>query len=394
MLRPGSRSARLVKRIERKAETIHVADPIEAASAELAATAESARLDHRYGEVVGAELPAVTGLLAGLFAVVAIVHPFVLVGSARVIMTIYAAVTSLLLLALCARLSRYPVTGRPALLTISLVVVLVASNALTQMVIAKQPFETTSIILIITGIGVGVLSLRFYVVTVAMVTVAWLIGFQTLTMKDRQHWYSAIAFALCLSAATNLVRRRGIDRLAEALEAAERAAVEDGLTGLLNRRGLVLVGEQIVATARRAGNAVHCLFIDVDGLKDVNDRQGHRAGDMVLVAVADALRQSVRAGDVVARWGGDEFAVIGPGPGTAPIDMELRIAGRVCELPPEGVRDWQPLVSVGSAMLTPWDDGDLGSLLDAADREMYRRRALRRTLNPPSPKAEALDAQD
>ena len=391
----GGGSARLVKPGDGRADTSAVADSTAAATAVSRPPAESRLRDERYAAVVGSELPAVTGLLAALFAVVAAIHPFMLTGTPRVVMTIMASVTSLGFLALCAWVCRHPMGGTTALLTISGVCVVVAANAITQMYIAKRPFETSSVLLIITGTGVVVLALRWFVATIALVTIGWFVAFQSLAVAERQHWFAAVVLALLLSSSTNQVRRRGIDRLAEALEAAERAAVEDGLTGLLNRRGLVLVGEQIVATARRAGNAVHCLFIDVDGLKEVNDRQGHSAGDMVLVAVADALRQSVRAGDVVARWGGDEFAVIGPGPGTAPIDMELRIAGRVSELPPEGVHDWQPLVSVGSAMLTPWDDGDMSSLLDAADREMYRRRALRRTLNPPTgAKPAPADAQD
>src|SRR5439155_7902497 len=125
---------------------------------------------------------------------------------------------------------------------------------------------------------------------------------------------------------------------------------------------------------------------DVDGLKEVNDRLGHLAGDRVLLAVAEAVRLSVRSGDVVARWGGDEFSVLGPGPGTSPVELERRILAKLREVPPEDVPGWETKVSAGSAMLAPWDDGDLASLLDQADREMYRRRALRRDPQPtPAP---------
>jgi diguanylate cyclase (GGDEF)-like protein len=215
--------------------------------------------------------------------------------------------------------------------------------------------------------------------TIAFVWVLWTAALVAVPVPDgRASWVFAMVGATVLGVFLGAMRRSTVDQLTELLERAERAAVQDGLTGLLNRRGLAMVGEQVVASARRSGNAVHCVFVDVDGLKDVNDRLGHLAGDRVLLAVADAVRLSVRGGDVVARWGGDEFCVLGPGPGTAPVDLEQRIVARVQELPPEDVPGWLPRVSAGSAMLAPWDDGDLASLLDQADREMYRRRSLRR----------------
>ena len=215
--------------------------------------------------------------------------------------------------------------------------------------------------------------------SIALVWVLWAAAiFAVPVPGGRTPWVSAMVGATVLGIFLGAMRRATVDQLSELLERAERAAVQDDLTGLLNRRGLAMVGEQIVAAARRSGNAVHCVFVDVDGLKDVNDRLGHLAGDRVLLAVSDAVRLSVRGGDVVARWGGDEFCVLGPGPGTAPVDLEKRIVARVQELPPEDVPGWLPRVSAGSAMLAPWDDGDLASLLDQADREMYRRRALRR----------------
>jgi diguanylate cyclase len=95
----------------------------------------------------------------------------------------------------------------------------------------------------------------------------------------------------------------------------EQASLHDAMTGLPNRRKLFATLEEaatkLKANAVSAGNArIAVLYIDLDGFKRVNDTQGHRIGDEFLIAVSRRFRQSVRNGDVVARIGGDEFAVL------------------------------------------------------------------------------------
>ncbi|MEX2548935.1 MAG: sensor domain-containing diguanylate cyclase [Nitriliruptoraceae bacterium] len=103
-------------------------------------------------------------------------------------------------------------------------------------------------------------------------------------------------------------------------EQLEHAAIRDPLTGLLNRRGFLERGRDILAAADRHQRCVALLFLDVDGLKAVNDRRGHAAGDRLLADAADALRQRFRREDQIARWGGDEFCVLLDDTGQVAVD--------------------------------------------------------------------------
>ena len=210
-------------------------------------------------------------------------------------------------------------------------VLVAAANAMVHMVAQREPRQTTNVMLVVVGAG-------------RCAAVAALAGRDPVPGLGRlgasaPSWSgpaargrttsSACARATLLAAARQPPAagqrpRRSPRRSA----AAEAAAVRDHLTGLANRRGLAMVGAQMVEQARRQGDAVHCIFVDIDGLKRVNDALGHAVGDEVIVAVAEALRAATRATDVVARWGGDEFCVVGPGPGMAPLELERRVRGR------------------------------------------------------------------
>jgi diguanylate cyclase (GGDEF)-like protein len=98
----------------------------------------------------------------------------------------------------------------------------------------------------------------------------------------------------------------------------------------------------------------------------------------VLRAVTAGLEATVRTTDVVARWSGDEFVVVGPGTGTSPLELERRLHAHLAAAPPLPPELWAARVSIGSATLVPWDEGDLASLLRRADQDMRLRRSLRR----------------
>jgi diguanylate cyclase (GGDEF)-like protein len=105
-------------------------------------------------------------------------------------------------------------------------------------------------------------------------------------------------------------QQRIIAKLAESEAKLEEMAVTDELTGLKNRRGFFLLADQQTKAANRENIKVSFIFIDLDGMKAVNDQYGHGEGDKALVATANILRNTFRESDVIARLGGDEFAVM------------------------------------------------------------------------------------
>ncbi len=174
-------------------------------------------------------------------------------------------------------------------------------------------------------------------------------------------------------------------RLLAAHDTAAAAAVHDQLTGAVNRRGLDMIAAPMVENARRQGEAAHCLFVDVDGFRDLNERHGSGVGDEVLRTVARALTGAVRTTDVVGRWTGDEFVVVGPGTGTSPLELERRVHAALAEAPALPAELPAPRVSIGSATLVPWDEGDLRGLLLRAEQDMRLRRSLRRQRSDRTP---------
>ena len=120
-----------------------------------------------------------------------------------------------------------------------------------------------------------------------------------------------VALAVVVMAFLFNIRRQRF-QLQRGEEVARRLARVDSLTGLANRRAFDEALTVEIARAERDGEPMSVALVDLDGLKRVNDRFGHLAGDRVLAEVARALERSVRTGDRCFRWGGDEFAVVLP----------------------------------------------------------------------------------
>ena len=153
----------------------------------------------------------------------------------------------------------------------------------------------------------------------------------------------------------------------------------DELTGLLNRRGFTSVLSRTIANAKRYGESGLLAYIDLNGFKEINDRYGHDAGDMVLRRVAELLRENLRDTDYVARLGGDEFAILfvrGEAHGAAARAEELRDRISSAQFTHQGAR-----LGVGAAVgVTQYGpETTLDALLKTADAAMYRdKRACAR----------------
>lgn len=169
----------------------------------------------------------------------------------------------------------------------------------------------------------------------------------------------------CLGIAWDVTERK------QAEEQARFLAISDPLTGLANYRRLI---EGLIHERRRSDRTsleFALLLIDMNGLKEINDIYGHRTGNRSLCRLAQVLRESCRAIDLAARYGGDEFALLLP-------ESDYRSAQRVARRIHDSLaadREMPPIsASVGIAIY-PSDAATAEQLLEAADRDLYRRKA-------------------
>lgn len=161
------------------------------------------------------------------------------------------------------------------------------------------------------------------------------------------------------------------------LESELRAqALTDNLTSVHNQRGFSLLGEQALREARRSKTYLTVYFFDLDGLKVINDTLGHETGSRMIQKMGELLRVHFRDSDVVARVGGDEFAVIIRGDGAAPALFRLHDAVKVENKSREA--RYQLHYSVGQATFDPASEEPFERLIARADSNMYENKIIRR----------------
>jgi diguanylate cyclase (GGDEF)-like protein/PAS domain S-box-containing protein len=159
-------------------------------------------------------------------------------------------------------------------------------------------------------------------------------------------------------------------------------SLTDELTGLYNRRGFLVLAEQHLKMANRDKKGIYMLYADLDGLKIINDKFGHREGDVMLNETAKILRESYRESDIIARIGGDEFVVIPigiVGNDTAIIINRLQKKIDVYNSV-NGHRGYKLEISAGLAYYDPQNPCSVDELLEKADSMMYEHKRRKKGL--------------
>ncbi len=157
-----------------------------------------------------------------------------------------------------------------------------------------------------------------------------------------------------------------------------RLATVDPLTRLTNRRGFLPTAKHRLEVSKRAHEPVALLFIDLDGLKRVNDSLGHAAGDSMIAETAYVLRRTFRASDLVARMGGDEFCVLFGAESRAAADGAIvRLQQAVDETNAQADRPFTLSFSAGLALFDPEDPIELDRLMADADGLMYAAKRVK-----------------
>jgi diguanylate cyclase (GGDEF)-like protein len=187
------------------------------------------------------------------------------------------------------------------------------------------------------------------------------------------------------------LRRRYVNEIVErAIHFAEKQnklqarlgdlALKDDLTDCYNRRGFQVLAERQMKLGRRSGRSMLLFFIDVDGLKEINDTFGHREGDLALKRVVESLRVTFRDSDIIGRIGGDEFAILAV---EAAGHCEATIRARLSECLKRAnteTRQYRLSVSVGAARFDCLKASSFTDLMEQADKSMYKEKKTRQGL--------------
>lgn len=331
---------------------------------------------HLRREMVELEVPTALFIAAGLLLIVSVVE---LVDAGAVDFAAYAGAgsVSLLLALLGLAIRRSWHLRRVAGGLFAMAMVVVVAWILTAFWQTPDLAQAGYIAVIIVSLGPIVLEwgpflLGGAAMTAAAIGTTWMSSWGTPLA-----WSSTCLLAMFVGSALLYLRRRSLAAVAAAQELAEQRAITDSLTGVLNRAGLGAMLPGLTATALRLGQPIVVTFIDIDGLKVANDTHGHEFGDQIIKSVADAIRAAGRQGDLVARWGGDEFLVIGLG-----IESD---SNAIAERIQRHIRDsgldlskWDGRISLGSAHGMP-SAITVDGLITRADERMYAARNAKRS---------------
>lgn len=164
----------------------------------------------------------------------------------------------------------------------------------------------------------------------------------------------------------DITERRKMEQKLQAI------ALTDELTGLYNRRGFLDLAERQLKLSRRTKDKLLLFFVDIDGMKLINDNLGHEKGDRALISAARVLVQTFRESDIISRIGGDEFAILAVSADTALLDIVLsRFHKFMDHINSRSSQKYKLSMSIGSALFDPAHPCSLDELMAKADIAMY-----------------------
>lgn len=337
-----------------------------------------------------------TGVGAVLFGLVAVSQGFFDDTPGSIWSTGMAAFTAVALAVVWVVLRgpRGPALRRHPLRLAVAAVALVSLNPLIYILGSQITYPAIGMLMVIVGIGALLYDRFWAVVSIVALDLAWILCAIAFGLPVAPAIFAAqLLKANALAIVLMVARARTFGRLESARREVHRLATTDELTGVANQRGLLEAGRALLDRAAPA-ERLTVVFVDVDGLKGVNDAHGHAAGDQLIRSVADVLRGTFRPQDTVARLGGDEFAIL---VGASSDELARDLVARV----QERLEQVQVSASLGVATSAPGEgDVDLDALLEEADTAMYTAKLARksrtrlRSAPLPGPRPSALTVPD
>lgn len=187
--------------------------------------------------------------------------------------------------------------------------------------------------------------------------------------------FSEFYRVLIMTLSSTLEQVYNIIKMQRMIKTLDEMWVFDPMTHVYNRGGFFKFSEEIVASARREKEDMFFIFLDLDGLKKVNDKYGHETGDRMICDMADVLRKTRNKEELLMRYGGDEFVVFGKGATALAVEEDIsRIRKAMEEQNNKGDREYTLDASIGYHMV-PYDNtAPLSALIELADQEMYKEK--------------------
>lgn len=334
-------------------------------------------------------LSPVTTFLSGFYVVLAVGHALLVPRPQKYVLVAAALASAAALIAIRAWSRR--AAPRPAEIHAleGLIAVILISNSLLHMVLMGDPRQATNLLLTLAGAGFLLVSRLWLIATIFLTYVGWAACMYAIRAPtaDWIHYGVGILEAGFLGFVVHVVTFRRLHhiqvteaaqkhRLEETSEELKKLALVDALTGLNNRRSLMTLGEHRLRLSQRTGQGLTLLFIDLDGMKRINDTWGHQEGDRALIDAALIMSSTFRDSDIVARIGGDEFCALVEA-GVEDGAPEKRLQTALDASNAQRHRPYRLSWSVGSASFDPVEPCTMEDLIERADRSMYEQKRKR-----------------